>query len=440
MRYFSTLPAVILVTALAACAHKPESAPAPDTKADQDVADDYVYLLGRLLVLRQEQIDFQKEGFRWNEMLHRDIGGTAWGNPNLDVAYSEAWIAVDERTCVVFSVPRTKGRYYTVQFLNGWGETVANINERTYPKRQAGRFGICLKGADVQLAPNVTRIDLPARTARVIARVELGKDKRQAALLQHQFQIRITGVPRIDPVPVTPPFDNSRLPGVEAFDSAAVALDSEPDINPGMMPLQARVRQIAADVAASPAQRKRVDRLIREKAIPQLVTEGGTTRNGWTRPAIIGQYGNDYKARTRANLAGNWANVVQEVAYFDSDADRDGNKLNAANTYTMTFPKGEIPSEHVRYFWALGAVDSVDSCVMGNPAKRYLLNNQSKLQYGGDGSLTLYFAPERPAGAPDGNWLPTAGQQDYKLTFRAYGPDPSVASGNWYPPPVVPGK
>jgi hypothetical protein len=31
------------------------------------------------------------------------------------------------------------------------------------------------------------------------------------------------------------------------------------------------------------------------------------------------------------------------------------------------------------------------------PLKRYLLNHQSALQYGADGSLTLYFADQKPA-------------------------------------------
>ena len=30
-------------------------------------------------------------------------------------------------------VPVIKKRYYTIQLLNGWGETVANINERNFP-------------------------------------------------------------------------------------------------------------------------------------------------------------------------------------------------------------------------------------------------------------------------------------------------------------------
>lgn len=442
MRPHAALLSITVAALLSGCAHKQQaSAPPANAAADQEVADAYVYLLGRLLVLRQEQIDFQKEGFRWNEMLHRDVGGVSWANPNLDVVYSEAWIGVDERTCMVFSVPLIKGRYYTVQFLNGWGETVANINERNYPQRRAARYGLCLKGASVQLQPDVRRIDLPGRTARVLARVEIGKNRKQAVQLQHQIQIRMTGTPNIAPVPVTPVFANTRLPGVEAFDAAAVALDSEPDINPGMEPLQARVRQIAAEVAASPAQREHVDRVIRDKAIPQfmqsMTTEIGTPRDGWTRPAVIGQYGSDYKARTRVNFGGIWANTAEEVVYFQGATDSEGSRLNGANAYTMTFPKADLPAAHVRYFWSVIAVDTVNFRVLENPRKRYLLNKESRLQYGKDGSLTLYFAPTKPAGAPDGNWLPTPGGQDYHLTFRTYGPDAALTAGNWYPPPMV---
>ena len=80
--------------------------------SDQDVSDAYVYLLGRLIVARQEQLDFQ-EGFVWNQLVHRKPGAVVWPNPNLDVAYSEAWVAIDEKSCAMVSVPKITGRYYT---------------------------------------------------------------------------------------------------------------------------------------------------------------------------------------------------------------------------------------------------------------------------------------------------------------------------------------
>jgi hypothetical protein len=94
-------------------------------------------LLARLLVARQQQLDF-KEGFKWNELVHRKPGEVVWPNPNLDVAYSEAWVAVDDSSCLLVTVPEIAGRYYTVQFLNGWGETLANINARVFPDKASG--------------------------------------------------------------------------------------------------------------------------------------------------------------------------------------------------------------------------------------------------------------------------------------------------------------
>ena len=110
--------------------------------SDQDVSDAWVYLFTRLLVLRQQQLDFQ-EGFKWNELVHRKPGAVDWPNPNLDVAYSEAWVATDETSCTIVTVPKITGRYYTVQFLNGWDETLANINERVFPNNPDGDFALC---------------------------------------------------------------------------------------------------------------------------------------------------------------------------------------------------------------------------------------------------------------------------------------------------------
>jgi hypothetical protein len=118
---------------------------ASPTIAEQDISDSYIYLLGRLLVTRQQQLDFE-EGFKWNELIHRKPGEVNWPNPNLDVAYSEAWVAVDENSCLLVTVPKITGRYYTVQFLNGWAETGHSERGRqqTTHYRDAPEFGFCL--------------------------------------------------------------------------------------------------------------------------------------------------------------------------------------------------------------------------------------------------------------------------------------------------------
>src|SRR4029434_124110 len=98
----------------------------PARMTEQDVSDAYIYLLGRLLVTRQQQLDCE-EGFKWNELVHRKPGAVDWPNPNLDVAYSEAWVAVDESSCTIVSVPKIERRYYTAHFLNRSRVTIVNI-------------------------------------------------------------------------------------------------------------------------------------------------------------------------------------------------------------------------------------------------------------------------------------------------------------------------
>lgn len=404
---------------------------------DQAVSDAYIYLLGRLTVTRQQQLDFQ-EGFKWNELVHRTPGAVEWPNPNLDVAYSEAWVAVDQSSYLLVTVPKITGRYYTVQFLNGWGETLANINERLFPDRPSGEFAVCLTGSKVEIPPGAQRVDLPTKYSRVLMRVELGADQDEAVKLQHQFRFKGVGKPVLPAIPKTPIFDLEKLPGVEAFDVAEVALDSEPDTNPGMEKVQAQVAAVA-EAIKDPAERKRVDKVIRDRALADFGKAGtmighGTIKNNWVRPKVCGAYGDDWLARSCINYGGIWANILGEVVYYKGRTDGAGEPIQSVNTYTLTFPKDQLPARYTRYFWSVIAVDSKHMRVLPNSLNRFLLNNQSKLEYGQDGSLTLYFGPEKPGAAPEGNWLPTPRGQNYSLTFRFYGPREGVADGTYYPP------
>lgn len=408
--------------------------------SDEEISQAYIYLLGRLLITRQQQLDF-KEGFKWNELIHRKPGAVDWPNPNLDVAYSEAWIAVDETSCTVVTVPKIDDRYYTVHFLNGWGETLANINERVLPGRASGDFALCLRGANVNLPSDALRIDIPVKSARVLSRVALGSDQPKAEALQHQFKLRATGTPKLPEVPTTPIFELEHLPGVEAFEAATAALGSEPDLSVGLEAQSKAALEIAAAIK-DPSERVRVDAVIKETAFPEIAKAGqtighGVIQNGWARPGVVGEYGLDYTARTLVNSGGIWANIKPEVLYYRGGKDADGEDLTGDDVYKMTFPKDELPPRFAKYFWSVIAVDNLRFRVLPNPLNRFLLNDQTHPEYAKDGSLTLYFANEKPSEAPDGNWLPIPKGQTFRLTFRFYGPLDGVANGTWWPPALV---
>jgi len=400
--------------------------------ADRDIVEAYEYMLGRLLVLRQENRDF-KEGFKWNEIIHRAPGGVDWANPNLDVLYSEAWIALDEKSCTLIELPEIKGRYYTVQMLNGWGETTANINERNFQKHPFGKFLFCIKGATPVLPKGTLRVTLPSRKSRMLMRIEIGANPAEAIALQKKVTMKAMGKPVVEESVVKPSFTNSQLPGVEAFDKAEEILASEADLNPGMVDVREKVGAVAK-AAADPTQRARIDEVIRKLAIPAFRTEilkMGKAENGWMHPRVVGNYRTDYVMRSIANYAGIWANNTKEVVYFTAQG------LDGSQTFTQTFPKDALPRSKTRYFWSAIVVDDVDYKVIPNSLNRFLLNKQSPLHFSDDGSLTLIFAPKLPDGIPESNWLPTPEGKKYNITYRFYGPTKDVTDGKYYPPPLV---
>jgi hypothetical protein len=119
----------------------------PPAKPDEKtVSDAYTYLLGRTLVIRQEHTDRRGAGFAYNTIKYNPLGSADFVNPNFDVAYFEAWFAVDDRTPVLLEIPEIEDRYYTAQILAEWGEVIVNINERTFPSKPYGKFALVKPG------------------------------------------------------------------------------------------------------------------------------------------------------------------------------------------------------------------------------------------------------------------------------------------------------
>jgi hypothetical protein len=406
-----------------------------------DITDSYLYLLGRLLVLQQEHVDFRALGLKWNTLVHRPPGRFGSADPNLDLATSDAWIAVDDHSCTVIDVPVISGRYYTVQILDMWGETICNINERTYPAHPAGSFLVCPRGARVTLPSGNTteRIDLPGKKARVLAHIALGDDATEAVALQHRITVRATGTPHVGaPVPI-PLFTSGALPGVEAFETAMDVLASEPDTHPDANILQAKVRTVAAAAAASEGERQRIDTVIRQRVVSALRRHASgmdLMGNGWVRRRHAGTYHADWHMRTVANLTEMWSNDHAELVTFENGV---AEPLNGRHTYMMRFPKDDLPHGHVTYFWSLTCVDATNLRVVPNSHKPCVLNSHSPLERADDGSLTLYMGPHKPSHAPEPNWLPTPIGESYVLTWRSYGPDEDTLSGRWFPPAITRG-
>jgi hypothetical protein len=433
MRQILKLVCPLVVSAVSVCTF----AQSVEPTNPQTVTDAYVYLLGRALVIRQEQTDLKEPGVTYNAIKYNPVGSADFVNPNLDVAYLEAWIAVDDHTPVLLEVPEVKGRYYTAQILDEWGEVITNINERSYPSHPFGKFVLVAPGSLVEVPADAVRIELHSRKAKLLGRVELKTDREGAVALQKKFKLTPLGKPVIQPAAPMASFGNKELIGIELFDNVDAVLASALDVSPVAAQMQAKVRDIGQQ-AKSPEQRKALDKLMKGQVVPQFltyaVTKSAVFQEHWLGSLGMGNYGSNYWLRTSVNLVGIWGNSNDEVIYFVGIQDADGQPLNGANDYVLEFPAANRPDAMVNAYWSVILVDLPNYRVVPNPLNRFNFNSDSGLKSEADGSLKILIARKPNTTVPESNWLPAPDGKAFSLTLRTYVPKDAVKRGEWFPP------
>jgi hypothetical protein len=160
--------------------------------------------------------------------------------------------------------------------------------------------------------------------------------------------------------------------------------------------------------------------------------------NGWKLQSDLFYDENDYPLRAgAAEIA--WGSPVpyqsHTIAFGLEDA--DGQTLDGAHRYTLTFDVNNLPP--VTDFWELPLYDAYGYFV-DNPINRYSITSYL-YQRGAlsvrDGKLTLYLQHERPADpAQARNWLPTPAAGAFRLAPRFYGPTSGLIDGT-YPMPKI---
>ncbi len=412
--------------------------PAPD---ERTIADAYIYLLGRVLAIRQEHMDRSDPGFAYNTIKYNPLGSADFVNPNFDVAYLEAWIAADDSIPVILEVPEVRDRYYTAQILDEWGEVIANINERTFPSKPFGKFALVKPGSSARIPADASRIELHSSKAKLLGRVELKTDRDGAVRLQKQFTLTALGTPTIAVPPAVPMFGNKDLIGPEIFDDVDARLASALDVAPNAAELQQKVRAVAAYVGSSEAARTKVAAQLK-KVVPEFqdyaLTKAMPYRNHWMGgESPVGNFGKDFRLRAAVNFAGIWANTVDEVVYFIATRDSDEKPLNGGNSYVMHFAADGLPKAAVNAYWSVILVGVPDYRVVPNPLNRFNFNTYSPLRYEPDGSLKITIGPKPVNGVAESNWLPAPDGKPFSLTFRTYVPKEVVKQGGWQPPALA---
>ena len=116
-------------------------------------------------------------------------------------------------------------------------------------------------------------------------------------------------------------------------------------------------------------------------------------------------------------------------AYEFTAHDAEGNYLDGGKTYKVTLPT-PIPAKN---FWSFMVYSTQHRSMLETNQKfAGIDSNSPAVKPNDDGSYTVWFGPEAPAGHED-NWVQTLPGKGYCVLLRLYGPLQAFFDKNWKP-------
>ncbi|MEH6891115.1 DUF1254 domain-containing protein [Bacillus sp. JJ864] len=364
-------------------------------------------------------------------------------SPNVDTLYMYAWLDVSEQP-VILHVPNTHDRYYTVQLLDAWTNTFANIGRRKTGTAK-GHFAIVGPYWNGTLPSEMKRVTAPTNTVWALGRILVKSNEDIFRVRELQKQFIFTNLSGSSPI-VKEHKDNilSETPVEELSAIEFIELmNREMQKNPpplgeqmlfqtfkyiGINPFESTIFQnVNLDIL------KGVNRAIKDavniiKSSHQFIK----AKNGWLYYDKIGIYGSDFLTRAAIAYSGLGENVKEESIYQRALIDDTGEELTGKQKYILYFEKDNLPE--VEAFWSV-TVYNTDYYLVKNSLHRYVIGDRTRgLTYNKNGSLDIYIQHEVPKGK-ESNWLPVP-KGNFNLVMRYYQPNFCILNGSYQTPPV----
>lgn len=119
--------------------------------------------------------------------------------------------------------------------------------------------------------------------------------------------------------------------------------------------------------------------------------------------------------------------------YLLGMVDSEGNTLNGKNIYKLTLP-ANIPQAR---FWSTTIYDNQTRSMIQTDQRYPRAGSQSfpspAAEKNKDGSITLYYGPEKPKGVAEGNYVKTIPDRGWFQIIRCYSPTKGFFDKSWRP-------
>lgn len=379
--------------------------------------------------------------------------------PNADTLYSAAFLDVSKEP-IILSYPDMHGRYFLFPIYSQWTNVLAAPGKRTLGTG-AQTVAVIGPGWQGTLPSGITqKVKSPTNSVFIIGRVYAdGTPEDYAAVNAAQKEFKLVPLSSYGK-PYTPPAGtvDAKAPSVkEKVRDIISAMDTQTYFNtmamsmatnPPVLPQDAHIVSEMAKIGLAPGKPFDLSKL--PPAIQSVLADVGTAAseqiagvqktgnkvvNGWLLTSGTGDYGTNYLWRAGMANYGWGANLTKDAFYPSTKVDSEGKPLVGSNTYVIHFAKGKTPP--AEGFWSITMYDG-SYFFYPNPLNKLTVSMRDHPVFNPDGSLDLYFSHDKPANAPQANWLPAPSDQ-FILLMRLYWPketSPSILDGTWSPPPV----
>ena len=389
---------------------------------------------------------------------------TAVVTPNSDTPYSMLWLDLRAEPMVI-SVPAVpKGRYYSVQLVDGNTYNYGYIGSRATGV-EAGNYLVVGPGWKGETPAGIKKVfQSTTPFGLTIFRTQLlnAADMSNVEKVQAGYKAQPLSAFLKQPSPPAAPsidFVPASTAGIKAnfFEYLGAALQFVPE-TPEDKAIRARLATIGIgsgktfefkDLSAEHKAAILLGMKEGDDKVDKFLASGMKNIDGWKVGSMFGDrafYNGDWLKRAAAAKGGIYGNNADEAMYPMTRVDAAGQTLDTGkHNYTLTFPAGQLPP--VNAFWSVTMYDGKTQLLIENPIGRYLINSPMLpgMKKNADGSLTLYIQKDSPGKAKESNWLPAPDGTAY-LVMRLYWPTdapPSIlppGDGTWKPPGIATAK
>ena len=115
--------------------------------------------------------------------------------------------------------------------------------------------------------------------------------------------------------------------------------------------------------------------------------------------------------------------------YSSTYVDENGDFLDGSKTYKLHVP----PNVPVREFWSITVYDPATRSQLKTDQPLPSISSQQNPPANADGSVDIYFAPKKPKGVAEENWIQTVAGKGFFPFYRFYGPLKAFNDQTWKP-------